>query len=332
MLPRLIQWKPFLSLGEVLLLPREGSQAGVSALAGGAVTLVASRLHAYVQGVNIDGGDIDLGDGGEIARLSGGSIDELAAAATMLAPLVEPACFVVREGARGHLVVLDGSATVTEVADWTQPLREDGSLAEVCEALSPVGPPSLERLAQVEELAQLCPEAREVQATLGWLLMRLDRHAEALAPLERAIAMEAPDHVQAYAWANLAYSLDALGRSAEAVPWYERAVEARRVVAHKINLGMTCAHAGRFEQAWNELRPFNAGRRLFDAAEMLARSGRRGDVRALLRAALETDPKLLAPVPDNQWPKPPDLGWIDRADWRALVDAARAHKEEKDDG
>jgi tetratricopeptide (TPR) repeat protein len=324
MLPRLVQWKPHLALGQVLLVPRPGREAEAVACAGGVVSIVASRLSVQVPGVNIEGGEVDLGDAGAVVRLSDGSAAELEAAARALAPWVEPAQFVSRDGLRGNLVSVGDPVSVTAVAHWAQPLRDARSLEALCEQLLPEGPPTLEALANTEELARLCPEAMAVHRKLGWLLMRLGRYEEALAPLELSIGAEAPHYVQAYVLANLGYCLDALGRSAEAVGRYERSVESLRVGAHRINLGMSCYHAGRFKESWDALRPYHAGRRLFEAAEMMERVGRHGDARALLRASLECEPSLLAPVPKNQWPKPPELGWIDRPELQAIVDAARA--------
>jgi Flp pilus assembly protein TadD len=361
MQPRLLQWEPIIAIDDVVLVPRAGCEADAAMRVTGAARLATARIEVQVHGVNIDGGTIDCGAAGDVVRILPAPLDDILAAVRALAPVVEPARFVVcgevaiaiasptnvgraapPEAARSTIASptnvgraappeaarseITGDVDVTPVADWVDYLASQGAEAAAVDALiEGHDEPRAEHVAEAEAAVRISPDAHRPRAHLGWLLMRLGRHADAVRELERAIAMPAPDHVQAYAWANLGYALDELGRFDEAIAWYERAVEARRVQAHRINLGMVYGHAGRHADAWEMLRPYHAGRRLFDLARAMAALGRLGDARALLRAALETEPSLLDPVPENQWPKPPDPSWAAaRDDLVALVTAAES--------
>jgi tetratricopeptide (TPR) repeat protein len=292
--------------------------------------LEPTRIDVYVTGTNIDGGTVDLGDGGCAVRIVAGTLDEVTAATRALAEAVEPACFMVRGEASAHAFTVDGAVRIDPVDDWAAYLARVDALDLVCEALlaetDGCDEPRPEHLPAVEAAVALRPDAYRPRAHLGWLLMRLDRPEDARRELVRALEAEAPDHAKAYAWANLGWALDQLGRPEEAIPWYTRAVETLHLNEHCVNLGMVCLHAGRYDEGWEALRPNVVGHRLRSAAEAMARMGRLGDARALLRAALETQPSLLDPPPSKHYPPPPDVSWATRADLAALVTAARERK------
>jgi tetratricopeptide (TPR) repeat protein len=321
---RLVQWEPVQTSGEVLLFPRAGRQADLAARIGGVARLSPAQAQVYVGGVNIDGGTIDVGEDGQVVQLLPGTLEEISQAAHSLVGLVEPARFLVVQDAHAQAFFIGDTVVVEPVSDWATHLAERGAAQVAIEVLlEGHDKPRAEHLPDAEAAVRLSPDTHWPRAHLGWLLMRLGHFEKARVELERAIAAEAPDHAKAYAWANLGWSLSALGRHDEGIPYYKRAIEGRHIVAHRINLGVVCMRGGHFAQAWEALRPYNEGRTLFEAAQAMAELGRFGDARALLRAALETQPSLLDPVPENQWPKPPDVSWAAaKDDLVDLVDAA----------
>jgi hypothetical protein len=86
-------------------------------------------------------------------------------------------------------------------------------------------------------------------------------------------------------------------------------------------LAVALARAGRFDEARRELH-YLGTRRYLDVARDLHRLGRDDDVRALVRVALMAEPDMLQPVPDNVWPKPPDLAWAYDAGLGELIASA----------
>lgn len=315
MIPRLIQWQPVVAYDEILLLPTGDVDAAIANHP--IATRIPTRITLHVAGVNIDGGRIDVGDGGDVIRIGNGTFDEIVAAASDLAPLVEPARFVVRDELA--TIELAGTATIARGDDWATRIGAD-DLRAICDALDEADP---ETLAIAQQLADAFPDAYRPRAILGSIWFVRGKLDDARRELARAAEAAARDHVRAASWSLLGRVMVELGDSATAIDWLQRAVTARHHEDDKVRLGIAFAHAGKFAEAWDQLRPYHVGRTLFEAAEALAKMNRHGDARAFLRAALECEPTLLAPVPENQWPKPPDVAWATRADQLALIAAAK---------
>ena len=315
MIPRLVQWLPVVAYDEVLLLPTGDVDAVLAKHP--IATRVATRIGVHVGGVNIDGGRIDVGAGGDVIRIGNGTFAEIAAAAHDLAGLVEPARFVVRD--EPCVVELAEAVTITRGEDWPARIGAD-DLDAICDALDEADP---EAVAIAGALAEAFPDEYRPHAILGSIWFSRGKLDDARRELAIAAAAEAPDHMRATAWSLLGRTLLELGESADAIGWLERAVAARHREADKVRLGIAYAHAGKLAEAWDQLRPYHVGRRLVEAAEAMARMDRHGDARAFLRAALECQPTLLDPVPENQWPKPPELAWATRPDQLALIAVAK---------
>lgn len=318
MIPRLVQWQPVVAYDEILLLPT-GDVAAVLAKHPIA-TRVGTRIGVFVGGVNIDGGRIDVGDGGDVIRIASGAFDAIAAAVHDLAGLVEPARFVVRDELA--VIELAEAVTITRTDDWPVRIGAD-DLDAICDALDESDP---DTLAIASALAAAFPDEYRPRAILGSIWFSRGKLDDAHRELALAAAAEVPDHVRARSWSLLGQTLLELGRTADAITWLERATGTRHREADKVMLGIAYAHAGKPAEAWDQLRPYHVGRTLIEAAEALARMGRHGDARAFLRAALECQPTLLDPVPENQWPKPPDVAWATKPDQRALIAAAKQAK------
>lgn len=89
----------------------------------------------------------------------------------------------------------------------------------------------------------------EAHTYLAWSLSYLDRLREAIAECKKAIAVD-PDFGNPYN--DVGVYLIQLGRSAEAVPWLEKAIRAKRYCCPQFahfNLGKIHLSAGRVERA-----------------------------------------------------------------------------------
>jgi tetratricopeptide (TPR) repeat protein len=318
-IPRLVQWQPIVAYDEIFLLPTGDLDAILAKHP--IATRVPTRIGVDVTGVNIDGGRIDVGDGGEVIRIANGTFDEIVAAAHELAPFVEPSRFVVRDELA--MIELAGVATISRGDDWAARIGAD-DLDAICNALDEADP---ETLPIAQQLADAFPDAYRPRAILGSIWFTRGKLDDARRELSRAALAEAPDHVRAMSWSLLGRVLLELGESADAIVWLARATASRHREPDKIRLGVAYAHDGKPAEAWDQLRPYHAGRALIEVAEALAKMSRHGDARAFLRAALECEPKILDPVPENQWPKTADVTWATRPDQLVLIAAAKRGRD-----
>jgi Flp pilus assembly protein TadD len=180
---------------------------------------------------------------------------------------------------------------------------------------------------------EIAPEDPELRNALGWTLFQDGRTADALPEYRRALAAnpsnakahnnlalvlielgqldEAAKHFaaslesepKAEIYSDLGFTLAQLGRSAEALENYKKALEldANCASAH-INLAVTLVQSGNFAEAESHYRRALSGRSTAETHNglgyVIGRQGRTDEAVAEFRKAIELDPKY-APACNN---------------------------------
>lgn len=160
-----------------------------------------------------------------------------------------------------------------------------------------------EDAAAAEQLAQLLSELdvaqdrHRVLLILGEVYTRLENYPEATGAFQEAARLQ-PDYATVHA---LAHALEREGRSAEAVPWFEKRLQLQPSAIAHLELGMIYAKVGQSEQSIEHLdEALQAG--LPQEQQLLAykqlgflcqQAGRYREARQALEKALELDPRDL---------------------------------------
>jgi tetratricopeptide (TPR) repeat protein len=342
-LAAVLQWHPWtLVRGAVFEPAPTASPDDLAAVIGRhpVLSLVRPTASLYLPGVNVDGGTVDVGDDGPVmVGLAEAPPAEILAAGRALAPYVEPARLLVREADGGYALRVGPDWRVDPLTvPWREHLLRQGADDLVHEALldgvarwesTMDADGAAAALGLAADAARLRPDDPTGRYTYGRLLARAGRLAPAAAELEAAIASEPGHRMRIDACVALAEVRLALGDPDGAA----RAVRDAGNVAwrHRPLLSVALARAGRFDEARELLRD-RMLRRLVAAAPGLHRLGRPDDARALLRVALMGDPTMLDPVPDNVWPKPPDVAWAHEAGLAGTIEAALGSAAPPGDG
>ena len=317
----IVQWEPVLALGYVLLEVRPGSECVAGSVANelSIVDQATVIAEVHIPGVNIRGGMVNVGDSGpDFVTITESAATDVLAAAQALASHIEPARFLITSG---HAVTLDGQCHIEALTtSWIEYVEQTCATDVACRILlaAPIAssnnprayPPSADLLTQTEAAVRLCPDSFDAHFTSAWMLDALGRHAKAVAECERALALPATDVDRAMASDQLGHAHHELGAFAKAVEAYRAAAAHLGHPDVQRSLGVALMHAGSWDEAERLLRAQVGKSRLFvDVASALATLGERDVARSLLRFARWINPKLTDPVPDNQWPKPPELSW-----------------------
>ena len=324
MLGRLMQMHPWTLVRAAVFEPRAGvPDHGVAAVVRRhpALSLAAPTTTLYLPGVNLNGGTVDVGDDAPpMVRLAEAAPADIRAACEAVAPYVGPARLLVRDT---FTVRIGSGCTVEPLAvPWREYLVRNGAedlLYDVlldalsrCESDEDMA----EALGLGEEAVRLRPDDPAGRLAYARLLARLGLDARAAAELEAAIRARPGPRELIDAGVRLAEVRLRLGDA-------DGAAEALRDAGngawrHRPLLAVALARAGRFDEARRELH-YHGTRHYVDVARDLHRLGRPDDARALVRVALMAEPGLLDPVPDNVWPKPPDISWAHDAGLDELI-------------
>jgi tetratricopeptide (TPR) repeat protein len=328
-----LQWHPWtLVRGAVFEAASAAPAEELAAVVAQHPVLSVGRPTAslYLPGANVEGGSVDVGDDGPaMVGLAEAAPGEALAACRALAPYVAPARLLVREAEGGYAVRLGPDGRVDRLAvPWREHLLRHGADDLVHEALldavarweSTLDADRAEAaLGLAREATRLRPDDPVGRYAYGRLLLRAGDLAGAAAELEAAIGLEPGHRLRIDASVALARVRLDLGdddgaaramRGAGDAAWRNRPL-----------LAVALARVGRFDEARQILRD-RLLRRFVDAAAGLQRLGHPDDARALLRVALMGDPTMLDPVPDNVWPKPPDVAWAHDAGLGQTIAAA----------
>jgi Flp pilus assembly protein TadD len=159
------------------------------------------------------------------------------------------------------------------------------------------------RLPALQESVAAAPDDPAAQYWLGRALAALERHEEAVAPLEHALRLRPDDSGVRNA---LGWSLLQLERFQDALPHFERALEVTPDYSQaQANLGLTLANLGRFGEATSafyrylELVPDDPWG-LFTLAQTLAADGRYAEALVQLERLESLDPSALDGWPEWQ--------------------------------
>ena len=289
-----------------------------------ALSLAAGAATLYLPGVNVGGGTMDVGDDARpLVRLAEAAPADVLAACEAVAPHVRPARVLVRDA---FALRLGPDCRVEPLTvPWREFLIRQGAedlLYDVLlDALSTCesDEDTAEALGLGAEAVRLRPDDPDGRLAYARLLVRLGRDGLAAAELEAAIRCQPRPRERidvGVALAEVRLRLGDPGGAAEALR--DAGNGAWR---HRTLLAVALARAGRFDDARRELH-FLGTRRYLDVARTLHRLGREDDARALVRVALMAEPDMLKPVPDNVWPKPPDLAWAHDAGLGGLIASA----------
>jgi len=131
---------------------------------------------------------------------------------------------------------------------------------------------------------------------------------------------------KARAYHALGRALSAQGKRASAAAAHRSGAEREHSPGGVAALASALVASGAVDEARAVLigaRATDGGaRRAIDAAERLAAAGEEDAARGLLRwGLLSGGAALLAPVPEYQWPKPPDLAWAKAAPYASALGA-----------
>ena len=286
-----------------------------------ALGLAAPATTLYLPGVNVGGGPVDLGDDTRpVVLLAEAAAAEMLAACEAVAPHIGPARLLIRDAC--SLRLGPDCRVEPSTVPWRQFLIRQGAedlLYDVLlDALSRCESEeqAVEALGLGQEATRLRPDDPTGRLAYARLLIRVGRDEPAAGELEAAIRCEPGPRERIDACVALAEVRLRLGDA-------DGAAEALRDAGngawrHRPLLAVALARAGRFDEARRELH-YHGTRHYVDVARDLHRLGRPDDARALVRVALMAEPGLLDPVPDNVWPKPPDISWAHDAGLDELI-------------
>lgn len=329
--PRLIQWQPVDAFDEVVFVPREGREASFERRAselGLAVSMQEARI--YAPGTNIDGGWIEVGDAVPVAHLRDGSVEDHARAAAELVDVAMPTRFLISDYDGWRAIHTDEDIEIRDVADWREHLAAEAEtellVQAVTEGIVARGKgASAGDLEDLEALVRIARDQPEPYLLLGRLYATLARDEDAERTARAMIALDVRDYRKAPAHALLGELAARRGDVAAALAEHRRALALHHGGAAQLAVGVAALRANEPALAREMLAHRQRGRALFETAEALCKLGRIDDAHAYLDVALDLDRALLSPVPENQWPKPPDTAWTAaHPALAAIVEAARA--------
>lgn len=329
--PRIVQWQPVDAFDQLLFVPRAGKEDAFRRRADELGLRVETR-HAeiYAPGTNIDGGWIDVGDPAPIGTMLDGSVEDLARMAAELVDVCMPVRFLVGDYDGWRAIHVDDDIAITNVADWRQHLADENEHALLVEAVTEVivargNVARPEDLEDLEGLVRLAPAEPEPFVLLGRLYLALDRLDDAERTAKALLALDVRDWRKAPARSLLGEIATKRGDAKAALEEHQAALKLHYTVPAQLAVGIAAIHANDPALAQKTLANRNRGRALFELAESMCKLGRTDDAHAYLEVALDLDRGLLKPVPENQWPKPPDTAWTAaHAELATLVDAARS--------
>lgn len=328
--PRIIQWQPVDAFDQLIFVPQTGKEDAFTRRAaelGLRVESVSAGI--YAPGTNIDGGWIDVGDPAPVGTMVDGSVEELARMAAELVDVCMPVRFLVSDYDGWRAIHVDDDIAITNVADWRQHLvdeEEPGLLVDaVTEGIVARGNVATTGdLDDLEGLVMLAPDEPDPYVLLGRLYLALDRLDDAERTARALLELEVRDYRKAPARTLLGEIATKRGDAKAALEEYELATKMHYHVPSQLAVGVAAIRANEPERAAKALANRHRGRSLFELAESMCMMNRVDDARAYLAVALDLDRELLKPVPDNQWPKPPDTAWTTaHAQLAKLVDEAR---------
>ncbi|MGE0400532.1 MAG: tetratricopeptide repeat protein [Kofleriaceae bacterium] len=329
--PRIIQWQPVDSFDELFFVPRPHKEDAFSRKAAElGLSIAPTNAEIYAPGTNIDGGWIDVGDAAPIGSMRDGSVEELARMAAEMIDVCMPARFLVRDYDGWRAIHVDEDIAITNVGDWRRHLADENehellveAVTEVIVALQRVARP--EDLEDLEELVRLAPAQTEPYVLLGRLYLSLDRLDDATRIAKALLALDVRDYRKAPARTLLGEIATKRGDAKTALAEHQAALALHHTVPAQLAVGVAAIRANDPAAAVRTLAHRHRGRSMFELAEAMCKLGRVDDAHAYLEVAFDLDRDLLKPVPDNQWPKPPDTAWtMEHAGLVKLVDAARS--------
>lgn len=328
--PRIIQWQPVDAFDQLLFVPRTGKEDSFRKTCDELGLRVETKIaQIYAPGTNIDGGWIDVGDPAPIATMLDGAVEELARTAAELIDVCMPARFLVRDYDGWRAIHVDDDIAVTNVADWRQHLADEDehgllvtAVTELIVSRGDIARP--DDLDDLEGLVRLAPEEPTPYALLGRLYLSLGRLDDAERIARALLALDVRDYRKTPGRTLLGEIATKRGDAKTALDEHEAALKSSHSVPGQLAVGVAAIHAKLPERAHAVLANRHRGRSMFELAESMCAMDRIDDARAFLEVALDLDRDLLKPVPDNQWPKPPDTAWTTpHAELAKLVDAAR---------
>jgi tetratricopeptide (TPR) repeat protein len=332
--PRIIQWQPVDAFDELIFVPRDGTHDAFTRRATELGLPVTSRVaQVYAPGTNIDGGWIDVGEPLPAASVRDGallSVEELARMAAELIDVCEPTRFLVSDYDGWRAIHVDDDIAITNVADWRQHLADEQEpvllVDAVTEAIAARGNiPRPDDLDDLEGLVRIAPTQPAALALLGRLYLSLDRLDDAARTANALLALDVRDYQKAPARTLLGEVATKRGDAKTALGEHQAALKLHYGVPAQLALGIAAIRANEHALAQKTLANRHRGRSLFELAESMCKMDRLDDARAYLDVALDLDRTLLRPVPENQWPKPPDTSWTaPHAELAKIVDAARS--------
>lgn len=328
--PRIIQWQPVDAFDEVVFVPRPGKEDAFVRRAGELGLSVGSQnAQIYAPGTNIDGGWIDVGEPAPIGTMRDGSVEDLARMAAELTDVCMPTSFLVGDYDGWRAIRADDDIAITNVPDWRQHLADEDEhhllVEAVQEAIVARGarPGDIDDL---EGLVRLAPGEPEPYALLGRLYVSLDRIDDAERIARALLAIDVRDYRKAPARTLLGEIATKRGDAKTALEEHQAALSLWHRVPAQLAVGVAAIRANDPVLARKTLAHRHRARSMFELAESMCAMDRVDDARAFLEVALDLDRELLKPVPENQWPKPPETAWAaEHPALVAILDAARSH-------
>ena len=315
--PRIIQWLPVAAFDEVYLLPRAGQHDAFAKRArelGPHVQVSHRAAEIYTPGTNIDGGWFSVGDEQPIVRMADASIDDIARSTAELIDYIEPTRYLVRDHDGTRAVHVAEDIEIVDLADWRRHLVTEAQQELLVEAVTEAiaargGVPRADDLADLEDLVRITPARLEPHLFLARLYLQLARHDDAEREARAILELDERDYRKSAAYSVLGDVAEARGDREGAFAQHELAFAKYRQPQLEIAAGVAALDARELETAWTHLAPRHRGRALVDLGAAMCALDRPADARAFLRCGLECEPDLLAPVAENQWPKPPEIAW-----------------------
>jgi len=329
--PRVIQWQPVDSFDELFFVPRgDNHEAFVRRAAELGLAVSEQTAQVYAPGTNIDGGWIDVGDPVPVASMRDGTVEELARMAAELIDVGEPMRFLVSDYDGWRAIHTSDDIAITNVDDWRRHLVDENEAGLLVEAVTEairargnVAAPS--DLDDLEGLVRLAP-APEPLVLLARLYLSLGRLDDAARTATAVLGGDVPAYRKAPAHTVLGEIATKRNDARTALAEHQAALGGSYNTRAVLAVGVAAIHAQELALAQTTLANRQRGRSLFEIAESMCKMGRLADAHAYLEVALDLDRNLLRPVPDNQWPKPPDTAWTaPHAALAKLVAAARSH-------
>ena len=329
--PRIIQWQPVDAFDQLFFVSQAGKEDAFARRASElGLPTNSQSAQIYAPGTNIDGGWIDVGDAAPIGTMTDGSVEELARMTAELIDVCMPMRFLVSDYDGWRAIHVDEDIAITSVADWRQHLADEdehgllvAAVSELIVARKNIAKP--EDLDDLDGLVLLAPGEPEPFALLGRLYLSLDRLDDAERIARSLLALDVRDWRKASGRTILGEVATKRGDAKTALDEHQAALKLSYGVPAQLAVGIAAIRANELDLAAKTLANRNRGRSLFELAESMCAMNRIADARAYLEVAFDIDRELLKPVPENQWPKPPDTAWATaHAELAKLVEDARS--------